>query len=240
MGAMRLLDIASYLGSTVSNGSEYSGREILRVAAPESARETDLVFAQEEGPLLNALNSPAGAILASERLRQSAAGGRAERDGRVLWVPEARLAFAKVAERLQPQLAASEVHPSAIVAAGAQLGERLRIGAGAILGDDVIVGDDCVLDARVVLYPGSRLGRRVVVQAGAVLGSAGFGYVRDAATGKYSLFPQQGTLVIEDDVSIGANCTIDRGALARPALDRDRRSTIWFTLRTIAGSARTL
>ncbi len=64
-----------------------------------------------------------------------------------------------------------------------------------------------------VLYPGVTLGNRVAVHAGAVLGADGFGYVRDAETGEYLQFPQQGTLVIEDDVEIGANTTIDRGAL---------------------------
>jgi UDP-3-O-[3-hydroxymyristoyl] glucosamine N-acyltransferase len=66
---------------------------------------------------------------------------------------------------------------------------------------------------RVVMYPGVTLGDRVVVHAGAVLGADGFGYVRDAQTGEYLQFPQQGTLVLEDDVEVGANTTIDRGAL---------------------------
>jgi UDP-3-O-[3-hydroxymyristoyl] glucosamine N-acyltransferase len=64
------------------------------------------------------------------------------------------------------------------------------------------------------------LGDRVVVHAGAVLGADGFGYVRDAATGEYLQFPQQGTLVIEDDVEIGANSTVDRGALEETRIAR--------------------
>jgi UDP-3-O-[3-hydroxymyristoyl] glucosamine N-acyltransferase len=63
------------------------------------------------------------------------------------------------------------------------------------------------------VYPGVRLGDRVIVHSGAVLGSDGFGYVRDQATGHYEKFPQVGRLEIEDDVEIGANTTIDRGAL---------------------------
>jgi UDP-3-O-[3-hydroxymyristoyl] glucosamine N-acyltransferase len=65
----------------------------------------------------------------------------------------------------------------------------------------------------VTIYPGTRLGNRVVIQAAAVLGSDGFGYVRDKETGHYEKFPQIGRLEIEDDVEIGANSTIDRGAL---------------------------
>jgi UDP-3-O-[3-hydroxymyristoyl] glucosamine N-acyltransferase len=71
-----------------------------------------------------------------------------------------------------------------------------------------------------VLYAGVQLGARVVVHAGAVLGSAGFGYVRDTQTGEYLQFPQQGSLVIEDDVEIGANSTIDRGALEETRIGR--------------------
>ncbi len=71
-----------------------------------------------------------------------------------------------------------------------------------------------------MLYPGTTLGDRVVVHAGAVLGADGFGYVRDPKTGAYTQFPQQGTLAIEDDVEIGANSTIDRGALAETRIRR--------------------
>ena len=70
------------------------------------------------------------------------------------------------------------------------------------------------------MYAGRVLGDRVVVQAGAVLGSTGFGYARMRETGEYLLFPQQGRLVIEDDVEIGANTTIDRGALGETRIGR--------------------
>jgi UDP-3-O-[3-hydroxymyristoyl] glucosamine N-acyltransferase len=72
----------------------------------------------------------------------------------------------------------------------------------------------------VVIYPETRIGHHVVVHAGAVLGADGFGYVRDPETGAYTQFPQQGTLVIEDDVEIGANSTIDRGALGETRIRR--------------------
>ena len=71
-----------------------------------------------------------------------------------------------------------------------------------------------------MIYPGATLGDRVVVHAGAVLGADGFGYVRDSVDGTYTQFPQQGTLVIEDDVEIGANSTIDRGALEETRIRR--------------------
>jgi UDP-3-O-[3-hydroxymyristoyl] glucosamine N-acyltransferase len=79
---------------------------------------------------------------------------------------------------------------------------------------------DCRIEARVTIYSGVTLGNEVVVQAGAVLGSAGFGYASNAETGEYVLFPQQGRLVIEDRVEIGANTTIDRGALGETRIGR--------------------
>ena len=77
----------------------------------------------------------------------------------------------------------------------------------------MVIGDDCDLYPRVVIYAGTTLGRRVIVHAGAVLGADGFGFVRDEVYGRYQKFPQIGELVIGDYVEIGANCTIDRGAL---------------------------
>ena len=71
-----------------------------------------------------------------------------------------------------------------------------------------------------MIYPGVTLGDRVVVHAGAVLGADGFGYVRDRVSGAYTQFPQQGTLVLEDDVEVGANTTIDRGALEETRIGR--------------------
>jgi len=94
-----------------------------------------------------------------------------------------------------------------------RVGQRTGIGPHAVLGDGVILGDECEVLANVTIYSGTVIGDRVLVQAGAVLGSTGFGYARNSATGEYIAFPQQGTLAIEDDVEIGANSTIDRGAL---------------------------
>ena len=109
---------------------------------------------------------------------------------------------------------------SAVIGDDAVIGDGTRIEAGAIIGDGVVIGEECRIYPRVVIYPGTTLGNRVVVHAGGVLGADGFGYVRDAKTGAYTQFPQHGTLVIEDDVEIGANSTIDRGALKETRIRR--------------------
>jgi UDP-3-O-[3-hydroxymyristoyl] glucosamine N-acyltransferase len=91
-----------------------------------------------------------------------------------------------------------------------------------VIGANAIIGHDCELYPNVTVYPGVHLGNHVFVHSGAVLGSDGFGYVRDEKTGRYEKFPQVGRLEIEDDVEIGANSTIDRGALD---VTRIRRGT---------------
>jgi UDP-3-O-[3-hydroxymyristoyl] glucosamine N-acyltransferase len=100
-----------------------------------------------------------------------------------------------------------------VIGADAEIGESTRIGAGCSIAHGVKVGRDCEIYPKVTFYAGTALGDRVIVHAGAVLGSDGFGYVRDPKSGRYEKFPQVGRLVIEDDVEIGANTTIDRGAL---------------------------
>ena len=112
------------------------------------------------------------------------------------------------------------VEPRAVVGERVQIGENTRIGAGCVLGAGVKIGRDCEIYPNVTIYPGTSLGDRVIVHAGAVLGSDGFGYVRDRKSGHYEKFPQVGRLVIEDDVEIGANATIDRGALDETRIGR--------------------
>src|SRR5262249_989592 len=105
------------------------------------------------------------------------------------------------------------VEARAVVGEGAQIGAGTVIGAGSILGSRVKIGREGSLYRNVTIYPAVQLGDRVIGHAGAVLGSDGFGYVRDRETGRYEKFPQIGRLEIEDDVEIGANSTVDRGAL---------------------------
>ena len=112
------------------------------------------------------------------------------------------------------------VEARAVVGAQAQIGENTSIAAGCVLGAGVKIGRHCQIYPNVTIYPGTTLGDRVIVHAGAVLGSDGFGYVRDRQTGHYEKFPQVGRLVIEDDVEIGANATIDRGALDETRIGR--------------------
>ena len=123
------------------------------------------------------------------------------------------LYFARLSQLFNPLTVQPEgVHPSAVVSSSARLGARVSIGAGCVIGDGVSIGDDSCLYPRVVVYPGCSLGKRAIVHSGAVIGADGFGLAQDDA-GRWVKIPQIGAVRIGDDVEIGANTTIDRGAM---------------------------
>jgi len=218
--------IAKAVGARLIGESQI---EVSGVASIESASAEDLVFVEDEKRFPAALQSKAGALIAPE----FAASSRA---GRPLLISDhPKLAFARAALILgkHPDGEApagsthstAVIHPSAslgagvsveahaVIGEGVQVGAGSRIGAGCTIGPRVKVGSACEIYPKVAIYSGTTIGDRVIVHAGAVLGSDGFGYVRDRKTGRHEKFPQVGRLVIEEDVEIGANTTIDRGAL---------------------------
>lgn len=110
------------------------------------------------------------------------------------------------------------IGPGVVIGAGAVIGDRVRIDANCVIGDGVEIGDDARLFPQVTLYRGASLGRRVIVHAGVRIASDGFGYVQ--AGGAHQKIPHVGRCVIEDDVEIGANTTIDRGSLGDTIVGR--------------------
>jgi UDP-3-O-[3-hydroxymyristoyl] glucosamine N-acyltransferase len=200
--------------------------EVTGIASPQSAIAGSLIFVEDENKLQPALASAASAVIAGP----FAASARASKP--LLISDQPRLAFARAARLLQDSQALERgthwtavvddtatvgtgvrIEEWVIVKPGVVMGDGTRIGAGCFVGEGVQVGRDCEIYPNVSIYPGTKIGDRVIVHAGAVLGSDGFGYVRDRKTGRYEKFPQVGRLEIEDDVEIGANSTIDRGAL---------------------------
>jgi UDP-3-O-[3-hydroxymyristoyl] glucosamine N-acyltransferase len=107
--------------------------------------------------------------------------------------------------------ASAEVGPGAVLGANVQLGERIYIGANTVIGDDVTIGDDGWLAANVSLYSGTRLGKRCRLHSGSVIGSDGFGIAQSESG--WVKVPQVGGVEIGDDFEMGANTTIDRGAI---------------------------
>jgi UDP-3-O-[3-hydroxymyristoyl] glucosamine N-acyltransferase len=228
---MTLGELVQKLGGKVVQGNADDAVMGVNVAARAAGNE--LVFAQDAASATEALASAAGVVVLRSGLAVSYPGGKG-----IVEAPQPRLWFARAAQLLKPVPPPKHIMPGAVVAESAQLGENITIGpcavigeqvrigsgtridAGAVLEEGVIVGRDCHIYPRAVLYPGTTLGDRVVVHAGAVLGADGFGYVRDPGSGAYTQFPQQGTLVVGDDVEVGANTTIDRGALAETRIGR--------------------
>ena len=144
--------------------------------------------------------------------------------------PDPYLAYARIALLLHPlAMAAPGKHPSAVVSGSAriaasanigplavveddaEIGDRVIIGPGCIVQRGAVVGDDSVLVSRVNLYPGVSLGKRCILHAGAVVGADGFGFAQNS--GSWFKVPQVGSVRIGNDVEIGANTTIDRGAI---------------------------
>ncbi|MCA1558858.1 MAG: UDP-3-O-(3-hydroxymyristoyl)glucosamine N-acyltransferase, partial [Acidobacteria bacterium] len=106
----------------------------------------------------------------------------------------------------------ASVGPFAVIGDGARIGSRTVVHPHVTIGRGAIIGDDCVLHARVSIRERVRLGNRVIVQDGAVIGSDGFGFAR-TPQGTHQKIPQVGGVVVEDDVEIGANTTVDRPAV---------------------------
>lgn len=214
-------ELAALLGGRVVGDA---GARVARVASLASACEGELAFVEDGKLFESARASRASVVLAPE-------GAALEGLPSVVEVARPKLAFALAAAALNPaRRREASVHATASVAVGAALGEGVYVGAhvsvgegskvgegtqlldGVRVGERVTLGRDCVLHPNVVLYDGVSLGDRVVLHSGVVVGADGFGYVRDAG-GVYHKFPQIGTVVIEDDVEIGANSCVDRGAL---------------------------
>jgi UDP-3-O-[3-hydroxymyristoyl] glucosamine N-acyltransferase len=211
--------IAERIGATVIGDPDLP---LTGFAPADSAKPGDLTFAENESYFARAKQSAASAILVA---------GDFPPDAKTLIrVTNARVAFAQVLPLFFPEPTfTAGIHPSAVVAATAQVdptahigphcvvGERVKIGPGAVLISQVYVGDDCSVGEQtrlfphVTLYQRSHLGKRVRIHAGAVIGADGFGYVFDGS--EHRKVPQVGQVQIQDDVEIGANTTIDRAAL---------------------------
>ena len=233
--SMNLHQLVTALGAQCSVQEQAQLTCVLRhVSNSAQADAQALVFAETSAALNTALASSAGAILVTPALAASATNPSKP----LLLHAQPRWAFAQAAKLLRTQPRPTGVHPTAILGAHVHLGAQVSIGpyavlganvsigdhthidAGVVLGEGVRIGAHCHLHPRVVVYAGTQIADRVVLHAGCVLGSDGFGYARHAETGAYLQFPQQGTLVIEEDVEIGANTTIDRGALEETRIAR--------------------
>ena len=222
-------------------------RQLAERCGAELAGDGDVVI--DRVATLDSAGEGAIAFLSNPKYRGRLAGTRASAvivapdDAQATALPKLvtanpYAAYARVAAILHPPRApAPGVHPTAVVAGSArvaasaaigahavigertEVGERAAVGAGTVVGEDCTVGEDCLLYPRVVVYPRSAIGPRTIVHSGAVIGADGFGMAEQ--DGRWLKIPQLGRVVVGADVEIGANTTIDRGAIGDTFIDDD-------------------
>ena len=189
-------------------GGVVEGDDSVRVARVATLREAgpdDIAFLANPKYRADVAASGAGAVILSPGNAHLAQVPKLLHDN-----PYA--CFARVAQLLDPHPRQTPgIHVSAQVAPSARLGRDVSIGAHVVIGEHAEVGDACVIYPHATLYPRVKIGRNAVVHSQAVIGSDGFGFAND--DGRWIKIPQTGTVIIGDDVEIGAGTTIDRGAL---------------------------
>ncbi len=219
-------DLAARVGGSIVGDGD---TQVYRVASLAAAGEGEIAYVEDEKLFDAAAKSQASCLIVP-------AGANINATCRIE-VKNPKLAFALIAEVLHPRKErAPETHPTVVIGVNADIafevfigafvciGENSIIGAGtqiragAKVGDNVSIGSDCVIHPNVFLEDGVSIGDRVILHAGVVGGADGFGYVRGDLG--YHKFPQIGTVVIEDDVELGANTCVDRGALGRTRIGR--------------------
>lgn len=211
-------EIAKFLAGEVAGDSSL----ILTGFAPaDRAKPGDLTFAENADYFARAEHSAASAIIVD---------GAFSSKKTLIRVSNARVAFAKTLALFFPEPEhPAGIHPSAIIAASAEIDSTAHVGPHCVIGENTRIGARCVLQGgnhigancrlgedvnlfpQVTIYPRTEIGNRVRIHAGTVIGSDGFGYVQDS--GIHRKVPQIGNVIIHEDVEIGANVTVDRGAL---------------------------
>jgi UDP-3-O-[3-hydroxymyristoyl] glucosamine N-acyltransferase len=232
---MKLRDIARFLDATIEGDPE---QEISGVSKIEEAGEGAISFLA---------NPKYSRYLASTRASAVIVGQTVKVEDRPATLPPLSLirmadpyvGFVRVLAKFHPPTPPLPpgIHPTAVIDPSATLGTDVRIGAHAVigarcrigdrtmiaqcavLGDDVHVGDDAIVYSNVSVREGCRIGSRCILQPGAVIGSDGFGFA-PKPDGSYEKIPQMGNVVIEDDVEIGANTTVDRATLGETRIKK--------------------
>jgi UDP-3-O-[3-hydroxymyristoyl] glucosamine N-acyltransferase len=217
---MKIKDVAVLIEGTIEGDENV---DITGLSGAESAKAGDLTFALDESKLILAEQSDTACILTTPAVRKSTKP--------LIRVSNPKLSFLLVYNAFHPETSAeTSVHPSAVIADSVTLGKHVLIGAHVSIEEDVTIGDHtiiengcvikknctignaCHLFPHVTLYENTVLSHHVRLHGGTVVGADGFGYVKDKSV--IHKFPQLGKVIIEENVEIGANTTIDRGALS--------------------------
>jgi UDP-3-O-[3-hydroxymyristoyl] glucosamine N-acyltransferase len=217
---MKLSQIAQALNCSLPDGA--ADKEISRIASLESADDASITFVVNPRFAEAAAASQAGALLVSRGVQIP---------GKLcLEVPDPYMGYARVGQLFEDRAPSfgTGIHPAAVidptasvqpgahVGPGSVIGRNCTVGKGTIIAAncvveaDVQIGEECRIDSGVIIRYESQIGNRVIIQSGTVIGSDGFANAREK-DGRFVRIPCFGRVEIEDDVEIGANCTIDRG-----------------------------
>lgn len=224
---MKLEEIAKIVEGKLMGSDDI---EVSRVAALETAKSGEIAFLGNLKDSEKLEKTKASCVFVPEDFEK-------ETHFSVIKVTNPKLAFAQIAAVLHPPKKRNpEIHKTAIIAESAKIGENVFVGAfvcvgensvvgeatqlraGVKIGDNVKIGEDCVFNPNVSVEDNSEIGDRVILHSGVVIGADGFGYVRGESG--HVKFPQIGTVVIENDVEIGANSCVDRGALGETRIGK--------------------
>jgi UDP-3-O-[3-hydroxymyristoyl] glucosamine N-acyltransferase len=212
---LRLADIVQFLAGVNAELIGDPGLQIERLSTLEAAGPQDLSFLSHPKYLAKLAQSAAACVIVAPAARQAAVNR-----GACIVVDDPYHAFALVTQlwrrRHFPQ-AAARIHPSAFIGEGAVIAAGAHIAEHCVVGRHARVGDGTRLSARVTLADGCRIGARCIVHPGAVIGADGFGFALH--DGQWVKIEQLGGVLIGDDVEIGANTCIDRGALQDTVLE---------------------
>lgn len=228
MKLIRLSDLAGMLGAELTG----QGPDLIvtGMAALDRAGPDQISFLTNPKYRHLVGQTRAGAVLVSNDYSDKAAC-------RLLKVKDPYLALARLTALFYPPvLPHAGIHPTAIIdpetsvadtasvgahsvlEKGVRIGDHTAIFPGVFVGRDSVIGSNCIVYPNVTIYHGVNIGNSVIIHAGSVIGSDGFGYARDG--NRYVKVPQIGGIVIEDDVEIGANCTLDRGSMGVTRIGR--------------------
>ncbi len=227
---MKVSDIARLVGAKVEGNADL---EISGVGKIEEAREGELTFLANPKYLRFFDTTKASAVIVSEEFKS----GRS--DITLLRAKDPYVAFVFALKTTMPMVdplwpginPAAYVSPKAVlgnsvgigafasIMDGAKIGDGAKISHGSVVGEGAVVGENSLLYPNVTVYPGCKIGKNVIIHSGTVIGSDGFGFA-PKADGSYEKIPQLGIVVIEDDVEIGSNCSIDRATLGETRICR--------------------
>lgn len=218
---MKLKDVADLIGAEISGdpGVEITGASGIRDAAPG-----DITFVSAKKYANEIRNTRASAVILKKEFKDLVANSLIVDNPQYSFALIQRILYVKPKKTVGISDKAIigknvnfgdevNIHPLAFIGDNVSLGSKVTIYPGSHIGEGVTIGDDSVIYPNVSIYGEASVGRRVIIHAGTVIGSDGFGFVKEK--GAHHKIPQVGGVIIEDDVEIGANVTIDRAAMKK-------------------------